>query len=92
MSDILITGGAGSFGQLLASMLTEKGHSLRIFDLPSCDYDFCSDWQNATVFKGDILNPESLKEALDGTDLVYHLAAILPPASEINRERTLTLM
>ena len=88
MSDILITGGAGSFGQLLASMLKEKGHALRIFDLPSCDYDFCSDWQNTTVLKGDILDPESLVTALDGTDLVYHLAAILPPASEINRERT----
>lgn len=88
MSDILITGGAGSFGQMLAAMLKEKGHSLRIFDLPSCDYSFCSEWQDASVFKGDILNSASLKEALDGADLVYHLAAILPPASEIDRERT----
>jgi nucleoside-diphosphate-sugar epimerase len=91
MSDILITGGAGSFGQMLATMLKEKGHSLRIFDLPSCDYGFCSDWQNTKVFKGDILDAASLKNALEGTDKVYHLAAILPPASEINKERTFSV-
>ena len=91
MSDILITGGAGSFGQMLASMLKQKGHSLRIFDLPSCDYGFCGDWQNTKVFKGDILDAASLKNALEGTDKVYHLAAILPPASELNRERTFSV-
>ena len=91
MSDILITGGAGSFGQLLASMLKDKGHTLRIFDLPMCDYGFCSDWHDTTVFKGDILDGVSLKTALDGVDIVYHLAAILPPASEINKERTFSV-
>lgn len=88
MADILITGGAGSFGRMLASMLKEKGHRLRIFDLPSCDYDFCRGWENTTVFPGNILDAASLKPALNGTDQVFHLAAILPPASEIDRTRT----
>lgn len=91
MSDILITGGAGSFGQMMASMLKEKGHSLRIFDLPLCDFGFCADWPNTKVFKGDILDGVALKNALDGVDLVYHLAAILPPASEIDKERTFSV-
>jgi nucleoside-diphosphate-sugar epimerase len=88
MSDILITGGAGSFGRMLAGMLREKGHTLRIFDLPSCNYDHYKGWENTSLHRGDILDPASLKSALSGADLVYHLAAILPPASELNRERT----
>jgi UDP-glucose 4-epimerase len=88
MADILITGGAGSFGRMLATLLREKGHALRIFDLPSCDYDFCRNWENTQVFPGNILDVTSLKPALNGVDQVFHLAAILPPASEIDRTRT----
>jgi nucleoside-diphosphate-sugar epimerase len=88
MSDILITGGAGSFGRMLAGMLKGKGHTLRIFDLPSCDYGFFDGWDKTTIHAGDIMDPASIKKALKGTDLVYHLAAILPPASEVDRERT----
>lgn len=88
MADILITGGAGSFGRMLASMLREKGHMLRIFDLPSCDYGFCKGWEKTTVHTGNILDAASLKSALQGADQVFHLAAILPPVSEIDRSRT----
>ncbi len=88
MSDILITGGAGSFGRMLAAMLKEKGHAIRIFDLPSCDYGYFNGWENTTIHQGDITDPATLKNALNGADLVYHLAAILPPASEVDREKT----
>ncbi|MFO7963602.1 MAG: NAD(P)-dependent oxidoreductase [Desulfobacterales bacterium] len=88
MADILITGGAGSFGRMLAAMLKDQGHHLRIFDLPSCDYDVFDGWENTTIHRGDILAPESLKNAVNGVDLVFHLAAVLPPGSEVDRERT----
>lgn len=91
MSDILITGGAGSFGRMLAGMLRENGHTIRIFDLPSCDYGFFDGWENTTIHQGDILDQGTLKSALSGADLVYHLAAILPPASEVDRDRTFTI-
>ncbi len=88
MADILITGGAGSFGRILAEMLKKEGHALRIFDLPSCDFGFYKDWNNTKVYPGDVLDKEGLKQALNGADQVYHLAAILPPASEIDKNRT----
>jgi nucleoside-diphosphate-sugar epimerase len=88
MTEILITGGAGNFGRSLAYALKDKDVSLRILDLPTCDFSFCENWPNAQVIPGNILQPGSLKDALVGVDLIYHLAAILPPASEQNRELT----
>lgn len=88
MAEILITGGAGNFGRALSYSLREKGHGLRVFDLPSCDFDFFQGWEHTRIFRGDILDPASMREALDGVELIFHLAAILPPASEESRERT----
>ena len=88
MSEILITGGAGNFGRTLAVALSGQGHGLRLLDLPACDFSFAERLENARVFPGDILNPASFHEALAGVDLVFHLAAVLPPASEEDRART----
>ncbi|MBN1614079.1 MAG: NAD(P)-dependent oxidoreductase [Deltaproteobacteria bacterium] len=88
MAEILITGGAGNLGRMLASALRKEGHGLRILDLPSCDFSFCSGWEKTRAVAGNILDPDSLKEALAGVDWVFHLAAILPPASEADRART----
>ena len=88
MANILITGGAGNLGKTLAHALSKEGHGLHIFDLPSCSYDFFDGWENTRVFKGDILEPGSMKKALQDLDWVYHLVAILPPASEANKDFT----
>ncbi len=88
MAEILITGGAGNLGRKLALSLREGGHGLRLMDLPSCDFSFFDGWENTRLFRGDILDPDSLSEGLAGVDVVYHLAAILPPDSEIDRDRT----
>ena len=88
MTTILITGGAGSFGRTLAASLKREGTSLRIFDLPQCNFDFFQDWEDAEIMPGNILDLAALKEAVRGVDLIYHLAAVLPPASEEDRART----
>jgi UDP-glucose 4-epimerase len=88
MAEILITGGAGNFGRTLAASLRVKGHSLRIFDLPQCSYDFFQGWENTGIQTGNILDRATVEKAVRGVDLIFHLAAILPPLSEEDRERT----
>lgn len=88
MTSILITGGAGNFGRTLALAMHQKGYSLRLLDLPDRDFSFCADWADTQVIAGDILNEEAMAAAVEGVNWVYHLAAILPPASEKNRDRT----
>ena len=88
MSEILITGGAGNFGRTLAEALQRDGHSLRILDLPSCDFSFFDGWERTRIIPGDILDAASLKDSVAGADWVFHLAAILPPFSERDRKRT----
>jgi len=88
MAEILITGGAGNFGRTLAQALQREGHGLRILDLPSCDFSFFNGWERTRIFQGDILNAASLTDAAAGADWVFHLAAILPPISEVDRRRT----
>ncbi len=88
MAEILVTGGAGNMGRTLAQALWAKGHSLRILDLPSCDFGFFDGWERVRIHAGDILDGAFVREAVRGADWVFHLAAILPPASEADRRRT----
>ena len=88
MAEILITGGAGNFGRTVAQPLQAAGHSLRLLDLPVCDFSFCNAWENTRAIPGDILDSSCMKAAVDGVDWVLHLAAILPPFSDEDKDRT----
>ncbi len=86
MSNILVTGGAGSMGRLVAESLISKGHFVNIFDIPSANYDGFESLKTK-IFKGD-LNDESVIDALKNIDTIIHLAAILPPTANTNLELT----
>jgi nucleoside-diphosphate-sugar epimerase len=84
---ILITGGAGNLGTALSQRLLQEGHRLRIFDLPQADFSFHEAW-GTEIIKGSLLAFDTLLQAVTGMDIIFHLAAILPPASERDREHT----
>jgi len=88
---ILITGGAGSVGRSLVARCGTDGHMVRVFDLPMCDFSGLEGAPGIEVVQGDITQMASVKSAVQGVSAVMHLAAILPPASERNRERTLSI-
>ena len=85
---VLITGGAGSVGRQLAGMLLEDGKTVRIFDLPFMDFSGLEDEEGVEVVKGDITDADSVISAVAGVSGVLHLAAILPPNSEKDRNFT----
>jgi nucleoside-diphosphate-sugar epimerase len=87
MANVMITGGAGSLGTALSHRLLQEGHRLRILDLPQADFSFHEAW-GTEIIKGTLLDLDTLLQAVAGMDVIFHLAAILPPASEMDRERT----
>ena len=85
---VLITGGAGSVGRQLAGMLLAQGRTVRIFDLPFMDFEGLEGEEGVEVIKGDITDASIVTEAVLGVGGVLHLAAILPPNSEKDRDFT----
>lgn len=72
----LVTGGAGVVGKALCRELLQRGVCVRVLTLPG-DTLAKALPQEVEVFYGDVTKPETLKDAFEGVDLVYHLAAIL---------------
>lgn len=101
---ILITGGAGYIGSVLAPLLLSKGYKVRVLDnlmhkqnsLISLFVD-----KNFEFIKGDIRKKEDVEKAVAGIDMIVHLAAIVgePPcrreptlAKEVNYGGTLNIL
>lgn len=88
---VLITGGAGVLGRKLARRFIDNGVRVRIFDLPQVDYSCFDGSRGIEIVKGDIRDKDIVREAVAGVDVILHLAAMIPPASERNRQLTLAI-
>lgn len=86
---LLVTGGAGRLGSELVKLIAAGGHTVWAFDLPQAPLDIIGDIPGVETFPGDVTDPEDVAEACRGVDGVFHLAALLPPLSEENREKTM---
>ena len=77
--NVLITGGAGFVGSNLADRLLADGHRVTVFDdLSAGSLEFlrdCSKSQGFCFVQGDLLDPDAIRNAVRGQDVVFHLAA-----------------
>jgi dihydroflavonol-4-reductase len=71
----LVTGAAGFLGSNLVPVLMQRGHTVRAFVHPADDPSWLGAC-GAEVMRGDILDPGSVRSALDGCGAVVHAAAI----------------
>ena len=71
---ILVTGGAGYIGSVLVNKLIEQGHQVNVIDDLSNGFRENID-QRAKFTEGSILDKGNLNQALEGVEVVYHLAA-----------------
>ncbi len=85
---VLVTGGAGSVGRQLIDRLRGAGRPVRVFDLPVMDFSGLEDDPGIEIVKGDITRPDDVASAAVGLSSVAHLAALLPPNSERDRDLT----
>jgi dihydroflavonol-4-reductase len=67
----LVTGAAGFVGAHVAAALTASGAAVRAFDRHEPAGGRIEDWA-----RGDVLDPDALRRAVEGCDAVFHLAAI----------------
>ncbi len=89
MAIALVTGGAGFIGSHTVDQLIVAGHQVRVLDslqqrvhplgLPA--------WVNpkAEFRRGDVAQPDDLATALDGVELVFHLAAYQDHQADYDR-------
>ena len=84
----LVTGGAGRLGSRLVQELSHRGLIVKAFDLPNANWDSIKNLYNVELIKGNLLDLESLSRCSDDVDVIFHLAAFLPPNSEVNKDLT----
>lgn len=82
MKSVLVTGAGGFIGSHLCESLAKKGYKVRAI----IRYNSGNFWgwledssykKNIDIISGDIRNYDSLKSAVNGTDIVFHLAALI---------------
>jgi dihydroflavonol-4-reductase len=70
----LVTGGTGFIGSHVVRVLLEQGVEVRVLHRPASDLSALEGLDVERV-TGDLADPATLRRAVTGTDLVFHLAA-----------------
>lgn len=81
---ILVTGADGFIGSHLTEMLVDKGYDVKAF----CYYNSFNSWgwldtlpkeklKKIEIFTGDVRDPNGMRTAIKGCDVVFHLAALI---------------
>ncbi len=78
---IMVTGGSGFLGSHVADALTKANHDVVIFDV--CPSQYYQPMQ--TMVTGDITDPAQVAAALDGCEVVYHMAALADINEAMNK-------
>lgn len=71
----LVTGGTGFVGSHVARALAETGHSVRVL-MRARSKTAALDGVDYEPAYGDVVEPDSLRSAVDGCDWVFHVAAV----------------
>lgn len=77
MKKIFITGAAGNLGGLLADYLKDEKLILNLLVHKKNVAAELGNRDNVRVFRGDLAKPETLREPLEGVDVVVHFAGVL---------------
>ena len=78
MDNVLVTGANGHVGYNITKLLADRGYNVRasVRDIHDTDKTNHLNELGVQVIEADIMNPESLKNAVDGMDGVFQVAAV----------------
>ena len=85
---VLLTGADGFLGNNIVRELLGRNYEIVAFIEPSRQPKTLEGLPNLTFFRGDLLNPDDIEQAMVGCPLVIHAAAnttVIPARSEIIR-------
>jgi len=94
MTTVLVTGGAGYFGNVLVQKLSARGYEVRIFDINKPERTSPA----VDVVQGDIRDLSGVTRACRGVDIVFHNVAQVPLAKDkdlfwsVNRDGTRNML
>lgn len=84
MKKVLVTGADGFIGSHLVEKLIDQGFKVKAF----CYYNSFNTWgwldsfskeklDKMEIFTGDVRDPNGVRTAMRGCDIVYHLAVLI---------------
>ena len=78
MANYLVTGGAGFIGSHITETLVRRSDSVRVLDNFSTGrrQNLAGFAEGFTLIEGDLNDADALSRAVDGVDVVFHLAAL----------------
>jgi len=74
---IFVTGATGFLGKAVVTELLQKKYRVRIFARPSSDITFFQQMPGVEIATGDILDPDSIRQAIQGCRIAVHAAALV---------------
>jgi nucleoside-diphosphate-sugar epimerase len=87
MKRVLVTGACGNIGANVVDLLVQRGYSVRAVDLDTpAGRKVATRWGNQVEMRfGSICNEALVREAVADMDHVIHLAAIVPPGTDVDQ-------
>lgn len=80
---ILVTGATGFLGHHLLKRLTKNGYSIRILKEKGASLDLIKDLK-LEIIQGDVRDFETVKKAVRGCEVVFHLAGLISYWDKLN--------
>lgn len=83
---VLLTGALGNVGEYTLKSLLHEGHDVVAFDMltPAAQRRAAKLGDRVQIVWGNITDPSSIRNALDGVSAVIHLAGMVPPNVDRN--------
>lgn len=86
----LVTGSTGFIGGAICKALVDKSYTVRAFHRESSNLALLKDLQVEHAI-GDLTHPQSIFKAMQGVDIVFHVAAMLGSSNQPGRMYTVTV-